>query len=137
MCSHCYCLRLPGEVSFFFLFFPRLPPTMTLYIRTAASRDKHFSHHGFSEELTKNFFFRYFSYDERILVNKFILKKNCTCLCSENHFYGNYWVIVRNVRSVTTCITYHSTRLEKNLLFHDVWMHEILTTVLYNNIIVT
>ena len=72
MCSRCYCLRLPGEVAEFFFFFLRLPPSVTLYIRIAASGDKHFIRHGFSEELTKNFFFRYFSYDEHIRVNKFI-----------------------------------------------------------------
>ena len=28
---------------------------------------------------------------------------------------------------------YHSTRLEENFLFQDVWLHNILTKVLYNN----
>jgi len=71
--------------------FSRLSPSVTLNIRIAASRDGHSIHHGFSEELTKNFFFRYFSYDKHILANKFIFKK-CTCLWSENHSCGNYWV---------------------------------------------
>jgi len=45
---------------------------VTLYIRIAANRDKHSIHHGFSEELTKNLFFHYFSYDKHIVVYKLI-----------------------------------------------------------------
>ena len=75
MCSQFYCLRLP--------FFSRLPPPVTLNIRIAASRDKHSIHHGFSEELAKNFFFRFFVYDKHVLVNKFISKKKNALVCDQ------------------------------------------------------
>jgi hypothetical protein len=31
-----------------------------------------------------------------------------------------YWAIVWNIRGLMTYMTYHSTRIEKNLLFHDI-----------------